>query len=241
METIRAKWFHAGRLKAIRLIVIHCTVSPEYGDGAESVARYFAAGERRASTHRVVDNNSTVLCVNDEDTAFGAAGANSDGLHLELVGQPTQTVEDWKDRYSTAEMMQAGLSIREWSREHSVPMRWLTVAQLADGKTKGICTHHDVSRAFPDVSTGHWDPGPNFPKDWALGLWTPQDEPPHGQEDDDMGRIIYAPGRPTVLADAGVWKALKSNAEVDLLVKIGHKKQGVTAAEFDRLAAIAKR
>lgn len=185
MQTIPAKWFHAGRLKPIRVIVAHCTVSAEMGTGAEAVAAFFAKGDRRASAHRVADNNSTVQCVKDEDTAFGAAGANSDGLHLELVGQPTQTSQQWLDTYSRSELMQAGLTVREWARDFSIPLRWLTVAQVADGKTKGLCTHWDVTRAFPAVSTGHWDPGDGFPKDEALRIWTPQPEdPPHQQEGD---------------------------------------------------------
>lgn len=176
MEKIPAKWFHEGRRKAIRLIVIHCTVSGETGTGAEAVARYFARGERKASAHRTADNNSTVISVDDADTAFAAAGANSDGIHLELVGQPDQTRAQWLDTFSTAELFQAGLSVREWSAKYGVPLRWLTVAQVADGKTKGLCTHHDISRAFPAVSTGHYDPGAHFPKDEALRIWTPQED-----------------------------------------------------------------
>lgn len=192
MQTIPARWFHQGRLKAIRLIVLHCTVSPESGTGAEAVARYFARGERRASAHRVADNNSTVLCVQDQDTAFAAAGANSDGIHLELVGMPDQTEMQWLDEFSKAMLFQGGLTIREWSREYGIPLRWLTVAQVRDGKTKGLCTHADVSLAFPAVSTGHYDPGPHFPKSQALGIWTPQHEPPPAAppEDDDMIRFV---------------------------------------------------
>lgn len=186
MKYVPAKWFHVGRLKAIRLIVIHVTVSPEMGTGAEAVADYFAAGTRKASAHRTGDNNSVVMSVKDEDTAFAAAGANSDGLHLELVGQPTQTVEQWRDAYSTAELHQVAPTIREWSSEFHVPLRWLTVAQVADGKSMGLCTHHDVSRAFPAVSTGHWDPGPDFPKTDALRIWTPPTAP---GEDDDMAQF----------------------------------------------------
>jgi len=179
MLTIAAKWFHEGRRGEVpRLIVIHCTVSPESGTGAEAVARYFQSGTRKASAHRTCDNNSTVISVADSDTAFAAAGANRDGLHLELVGQPSQTRAEWLDAFSTAELFQAGLTVREWSARYGIPLRWLTVAQVADGRTKGLCTHHDVSRAFPDVSTGHWDPGPDFPKDEALRIWTPESEPP---------------------------------------------------------------
>lgn len=178
MEAIAARWYHIGRQgEKPRVIVVHCTVSPEMGTGAEAVGRYFARGERRASTHRVADNNSTVICVADANTAFGAAGANRDGLHIELVGQPDQTAEQWADDYSTAELFQAGLSIREWSAEFDIPLRWLTVKQVADKRTRGLCTHADVSKAFPEVSTGHWDPGPHFPKDRALDIWTIQPEP----------------------------------------------------------------
>lgn len=183
MEKIPAKWFHRGRRGvAPRLIVIHCTVSKEMGSGAEAVAKYFARGERKASAHRTADNNSTVISVDDTDTAFAAAGANQDGLHLELVGMPQQSAVEWLDPYSQAELFQAGLTVREWSRDYGIPLQWLTVAQVADGHTKGICTHHDVSRAFPKVSTGHWDPGPNFPKDEALRIWTPGTPDP----EDDM-------------------------------------------------------
>lgn len=184
MEMIPAKWFHEGRRGVQpRLIVIHCTVSREMGTGAEAVANYFAAGTRRASAHRTCDNNSTVISVKDEDTAFAAAGANQDGLHLELVGMPDQSTVEWLDPYSQAELFQAGLTVREWARDYGIPLRWLTVAEVADKNTKGLCTHHDVSRAFPSVSTGHWDPGPNFPKDEALRIWTPDTPDP---EDFDM-------------------------------------------------------
>ena len=186
MLTIPARWFHPGRRKPIRLLVLHCTVSGESGTGAEAVARYFARGEREASAHRVVDNDSTVLCVNDEDTAFAAAGANSDGIHLELVGMPDQSEAQWLDAFSKAMLFQAGLTIREWSAAYGIPLRWLTVNEVRDGKTKGLCTHADVSLAFPEVSTGHYDPGPHFPKAKALLIWTPQPEPVPVPQEDDM-------------------------------------------------------
>jgi hypothetical protein len=166
--TIPARWFYTGRNgKQPRLIVMHCTVSPEMGSGAEDVARYFAnlPATNKASAHKVCDNDSIVTCVPDESTAFAAAGANNDGLHLELVGQPTQTREEWLDAFSTNELAVAQTVVAEWSTKFGIPLRWLTVAEVADGVTRGMCTHADVSAAFPKVSTGHWDPGPNFPKD----------------------------------------------------------------------------
>lgn len=179
MALVRAKWQRPGRRgKTPRLIVIHCTVSKETSDGAEAVARYFATATRPGSSHSVHDQNSTVRCVADEDTAYGAAGANDDGLHAELVGMPDQTAAQWLDQASIATITEAGSTIRGWSTKYGIPLRWLSIAQVADGRTKGLCTHADVSKAFPEVSTGHWDPGPNFPKQEALRLWTLAAPPP---------------------------------------------------------------
>lgn len=190
MQTIQARWFHTGRLKPVRLICVHCTVSGESGTGAEAVAHYFARGERKASAHRVSDNNSTVICVADGDTAFAAAGANSDGIHLELVGMPDQSTAQWLDAFSDAMLREAGATIREWASEYDIPLRWLTIAEVADGRTRGLCTHADVSKAFPAVSTGHWDPGPNFPKDEALRLWRVGEE--DEVTDEDILKIAQA-------------------------------------------------
>jgi N-acetyl-anhydromuramyl-L-alanine amidase AmpD len=167
---ILAKWFYKGRQgKKVRLIVLHCTVSGEIGTGAEAVAHYFARGERKASAHCAVDNNSTVGCVQDEDTAFAAAGANNDGWHVEIVGQPDQTAQQWADAFSEAALERAAVLCRDRATKFGIPLRWLTIAELAAGKA-GFCTHADVSAAFPKVSTGHWDPGPNFPKQHFMDL-----------------------------------------------------------------------
>jgi hypothetical protein len=186
MQTISARWQRKGRRgHTPRLIVVHCTVSREMGTGAEAVARYFATAKRPGSSHVVTDNNSSVRCVADTDTAYGAAGANDDGLHLELVGLPDQSREQWLDPWSTAMLHQAAPIIQEWSTIWDIPLVWLTVAQVADGHTRGLCTHDDVSKAFPAVSTGHWDPGPHFPKNDALRIWTPT------PQEDDIVRATY--------------------------------------------------
>lgn len=44
-------------------------------------------------------------------------------------------------------------------------VRWLSLTEVADGHTKGVCTHNDISIApwgF-NIGTNHWDPGPGFP------------------------------------------------------------------------------
>lgn len=183
---IQAKWYHQGRLKAIRVFVIHDAETPETSQAAEAVARYFSTVTRQASAHFVTDCDSTVQCVHDEDTAFGAAGANADGLHFEQAGYARQTAAEWLDTYGVAQQHQLGALLRAKSVEHGIPLRWLTVAQVADGTTKGLCTHADVTTAFPAQSTGHMDPGPNFPKADALAIWLNEPTPTPTVQEDDM-------------------------------------------------------
>jgi N-acetyl-anhydromuramyl-L-alanine amidase AmpD len=190
VEFVQARWFHQGRKAKVRLLVVHSMESGETDRVAEGCAAYFARGERKASAHFCIDNNSTVQCVRTGDTAFGAAGANHDGIHFELAGRAGQTASEWDDRYSRALIANAGEIIRATARSYSVPLRWLTVAQVADGTTAGLCTHADVSKAFPAVSTGHWDPGPHFPKAEALALWIGTPPAPEPEDESDMTFII---------------------------------------------------
>ncbi len=167
MRIIQAKYFYRGRKRPIRLIVVHAMQSGEKPDTAENVAHWFAAKDtRKASAHICVDNNSAVRCVADLDTAWGAKGANADGLHLEFAGMSEQSQKEWLDNYGVA-MLDIGAAVTaEWCKKHNIPARWLTVAEVRDGKTKGLTDHDTISRAFP--GTGHWDPGPAFPRVFFL-------------------------------------------------------------------------
>ncbi|MEU4703291.1 peptidoglycan recognition protein family protein [Nonomuraea dietziae] len=164
MLTIPARHFHSGRAAAVRVIVVHTMESPEGATTAEDVARYFSrlpAG-RPASAHLCVDNNSTVRCVSDSNTAFAAPGANADGLHIELAGRAGQTSTQWEDAYSSALLDNAARNVATWCKKYNIPARRITRAQLRAGH-KGICGHVDVSAVYR--RSDHWDPGPNFPWD----------------------------------------------------------------------------
>lgn len=160
---------HVGRLKPIRLLVLHTPQTPETNTAAEGVANYFASPATGASTHLVGDNDSVIRCVKDEDTAWGAAGANADGLHYELAGVAQQSAEEWADPYSTAAIGLASEAFREWAKEHEIPMRKLSVEEVRDGVTKGICGHDDVYQAFGEGDYRS-DPGAAFPWDQFIAL-----------------------------------------------------------------------
>ena len=151
-----------GRLAPIRLIVIHTMEVPETNSVAESVGRAFADPARRVSAHVGVDTDSTVRYVSDDDTAWAAPGANADGLQIELAGRAGQTTGQWADAPSRAILERAAQQVATWCRAYGIPPLWLTDAQLADGKTRGIIGHADASRVFK--LSDHTDPGPAFPR-----------------------------------------------------------------------------
>jgi hypothetical protein len=151
-----------GRRAPIRLVVLHTMESPETAGAAEAVGRIFANPARHASTHVGVDTDSTVRYVSDDDTAWAAPGANADGLHIELAGRAGQTARQWADASSEAILERAAHQVATWCRVYGIPARWLTHAQLADGRTRGIIGHADASAVFK--LSDHTDPGRAFPR-----------------------------------------------------------------------------
>lgn len=152
----------------IRVIVIHSAETGEGSTPAEGVGNWFARPSVGGSTHTGSDTDSICRYVADTDTAAGAPGVNVDGLHHELAGRASQTSAQWADADSIATMTHAARQCAAWAVKWSIPLVWLTDAQIRDGKTKGFLCHMDASRAFATPG-GHGDPGPNFPRAWFLG------------------------------------------------------------------------
>lgn len=157
------------RPSEIRWLVLHSTESTERTGGARAVAQWTFGGPnaRRASTHAVVDNTDTIQCVREHDVSWSAGGANRYGLHVELVGKAAQSAADWSDPYSAATIAAAAALVGEWCITCKIEPVWLTATDLATG-ARGITSHAEISKWHP--STGHTDPGPNFPKDRFLKL-----------------------------------------------------------------------
>lgn len=169
---IQARWYtpvDPSNPRKIRICCIHDMEFVERPDSAEAIARDFATrpATQKSSAHVCVDNNSVVQCVRDRDVAWAAPNANHDGLHIELPGYMSQTAEQWRDVYSIAVLAFGADVTALYCIKYNIPVRKLTIAQVKDGKSKGICGHDDVTRAFKNP-TGHMDPGPNFP--WSLFL-----------------------------------------------------------------------
>lgn len=158
------------RARVPRLIVVHATDDAERAGSAHAVARYFVNPDRQGSAHFAVDPVEIVQCVDLAHVAWGARGANLDGIHVELCGEAGQSAGDWEDEASAAIVARGARLVGALCRRFSIPVRRLTVEQIRDGVSRGICGHVDVSETWPPPRGGHWDPGPGFPWETFLGL-----------------------------------------------------------------------
>jgi Putative peptidoglycan binding domain/N-acetylmuramoyl-L-alanine amidase len=170
---VQASNYTKGRRRRVRLVCIHAMQSAEGRNTAQDVAQFFArqphGGGGGSSAHECIDADSVVGCVKDTDTAWAAPGANADGVHLELAGMSEQSTSQWEDAYSRQVLALAAKRAALYLRKYNLPARWLTLAQLRDGSSRGLTTHVDVTKS--GIGSGdHWDPGPHFPRDLFLGL-----------------------------------------------------------------------
>lgn len=162
---IRARNFtNANRTTAdIKHIMIHTMESPEGGTTAEDVSRW-AAGPTapRASWHYATDSNSIVGCVDEENVAWAAPGANHDGIQIEMAGRAGQTAEQWRDAFSRAELTRTARLVADICKRRNIPARHGSDADLAADR-RGVYGHVQATRVFKQST--HTDPGVNFP--WA--------------------------------------------------------------------------
>lgn len=178
----QARHYYRGRISPVRMIVVHATATPR-DRTARGVANYFATTIRKASAHCITDNNETWECVKPWDTAFGATSANADGYHIEHIGTSRESRAEWLDGYGYPMLVQSAQVAASRALEWDIPVRWLTVNQVRDRKTKGFTDHATVQKAFP--STGHTDPGTGFPHDVYLDLVRSYMIP----QEDDMAKV----------------------------------------------------
>lgn len=158
---------HVGgpRVKPVRLVVIHTAECREVEGAARAVANYFATNPDcpDASAHYVCDDAEFVQCVAEDVVAWGAPGANDDGIHVEHAGYAAQVERDWGDAYSAAMMKISAELVAGICDRWGVPPVRLSVEDIRAGRA-GICGHVDVTNAL-NKGRGHQDPGPSFP--WA--------------------------------------------------------------------------
>lgn len=155
------------KASSIRLIVIHSAEAADSLGGdtsAEGVANYFARASTQASTQLAVDRDSCVRMLPDTVIPWGAKGANSAGLHVEICGYARWSRAEWLERPTM--LRRAAYKVARWCWMYGIPARWVSINALRAQTARGLTTHVDVNRAFKGGS--HWDPGPGFPRDTFL-------------------------------------------------------------------------
>lgn len=160
-------WTDANRT-SVQLVVIHTTEGSAHAQSAEDGATYDARRTDGTSTHYFHDSDSTVQCVRTNDRAHTArTQGNKRGIHHELCTRAGSA--KWNDVYHQAMLRRAARQAARDAKKWGIPVRHLTVAQVAAGE-KGFCGHYDITRAFPQDNGTHTDPGSNFPWSQFLDL-----------------------------------------------------------------------
>jgi N-acetyl-anhydromuramyl-L-alanine amidase AmpD len=163
---VQSLYFTPANRQTVDLVVIHTMENQETPGQAMNVANWFANKyapkfpSPRASCHYCVDNKEIVQCVLERDVAWHADAANRNGIGIEHSGRAAQSVTDWADDYSTAQLQLSAKLTAEICKRYNIPVVWLKAAELKAGK-RGITGHGDVTQAYRIGN--HTDPGPNFP------------------------------------------------------------------------------
>lgn len=231
--------YHAGRLGGIRLIVLHTAECPCEAGRAKSTLEYLARPAVQASAHYATDPTTTCSQVAEDDTAWAAPGANSDGIQIEQAGYAGWGPAEWALPEAVAMMRNTAALVADISRRRGIPLVHLTNAQLAAGAS-GVIHHVQAAQVYQ--LSDHWDCGPNYPIDqviaWATGTGgtVPPDVPTPKIEDDEMLVQFYTDpiqvvagrkgsGSIYVAANGECW-ALRDDTTRDVLEKTGQLKPG---------------
>lgn len=252
---IPARHYTRGRIRTVRLIVIHTMESAEKPGTARAVAQWFAGDDApQASAHWCIDADEAIPCVDEADTAWAAPGANADGVQLEHSGRAGQRAAGWADAYSRAVLARSAQVAARSAARWRIPIQHLTDAQLAAGAA-GFVGHDQVTRVYR--RSDHTDPGPDFP--WAAYLQMVRDGgAPAGEDDDQMteeqlealanrvaDKVTSIRARNPVIVDEGTGAAkLSDGRDIDALSTVVGElqhEQRCQGAVLDEVLAAVKR
>ena len=151
-------------ISAIKLIVLHST---EGGGSAANVARYFESPSSGGSAHLVIDDAACYRCLRNAEIPWGAPGANTQGFHIEQVGYAAWTQKQWLAHEKMLDRV--AYKIAYHAHLFKLPLVFVDAAGLKAGH-KGITTHAEVSKAWPNNAGNHHDPGTGYPMQYVIEL-----------------------------------------------------------------------
>jgi hypothetical protein len=158
----------------VRWIVIHCMQNAEKPTQAEDTCKWLAGMNPqypppdKVSCHYFFDALHTAQGVREDHIAYHAPGANKLGIGLEHAGRAEQTRAEWLDEaYGVPMLKRSAAKAAEIAQRWHVPVNFVGPTELRAGMP-GFTTHAAVTKAWPEKSHGHMDPGPGFAMDWYL-------------------------------------------------------------------------
>lgn len=167
----------ANQLVDPRVIVIHTT---ESAGTAQSTANYFRNENDNVHTasHYIVDETEVVQSAYETDVVrhagLGSAskndwrhGGNPFSIGIEHIGYARFTKSDWASSTNTKMLDLSARLSADICATHGIQPVHLTPEQVRNGGN-GFAGHSDITLAFPKDTTGHTDPGANFPWDAYL-------------------------------------------------------------------------
>lgn len=149
-----------------RLLVVHDLECPVRAGIAWELATGWlqTAG---VSPHGMTDNAEHVQTCPDDRIGFHVRSPGNEISHgEEHAGYASNTFEQWTSGAQWQVLYNGARNMAAKSIKLNIPLRWLSIAQIRDGSSRGMCTHADISIAFG--TTDHTDPGRNFPFDAYL-------------------------------------------------------------------------
>lgn len=148
---------------AVKWIVMHSTE----GGTAASTARYFASAASEGSAHLVVDDKDCYRCLPNNAVPWAAPSANTQGFHIEQAGYAAWTTCEWEKHLPM--LHRGAYKAALHCKVFKIPARFVDAAGLKKG-LKGITTHAEVSKAFPNNQGNHHDPGVGWPRALFISL-----------------------------------------------------------------------
>ncbi len=157
---------HSGTrpVSAITWIVMHST---EVDATAKEIAESFARPAAEGSTHLVVDDPSCYRCLTNDQVPWAAPGANTNGFHIEQCGFAKWTAAQWMAHKPM--LSRGAFKVAYHCHLFNIPPVFVVSHDLGGGK-KGVTTHAEVSKAFPNDQGNHHDPGTGWPRSYFMGL-----------------------------------------------------------------------
>lgn len=151
-------------IESIIWILLHST---EVAATAAQIAKSFSRRTAEGSAHLTVDDNYCYRSLRNDQIPWAAPGANTKGFHIEQCGFASWSKASWMQHENMLD--RAAYKVALHCHYFNIPPRFITAAGLKAGH-KGISTHAEVSKAFPNSQGNHHDPGTGWPRDYFMAL-----------------------------------------------------------------------